>query len=341
MSEQSRQLSLVDKARQQLAEATSIDEVKEIRDRAEALREYAKVAGLGLEAQNHAAEVKICAERRAGEMLAENVQRGGDRKSKFHDGTLKLTEIGVDKKQSHRWQRIAGIPEDIFQRHIRTTLDMNKELTSASLQSLAKSLIKEAKQEEAQEADDSANVESDLLALCESGKKFRTIYADPPWQYGNQVTRASTNNHYRTMTVDEIAALPIHLLADNEAHLHLWTTNGFLFDAKQVIEAWGFEYKSCFVWVKPQMGIGNYWRVSHEFMLLGVRGGLGFRDKAQKSWIEEKRTRHSQKPESVRYIIEKVSEPPYLELFGRQASCGWTTWGNQVDRDIQEVLCGE
>src|SRR6202030_3050025 len=86
-----------------------------------------------------------------------------------------------------------------------------------------------------------------------------------------------------------------------------------------------------FVWVKPQMGIGNYWRVSHEFMLLGIRGGLQFRNHSFKSWASLDRKGHSAKPEEVRRMIEKTSPGAYLELFGRNLVEGWTVWGNQID----------
>jgi N6-adenosine-specific RNA methylase IME4 len=174
----------------------------------------------------------------------------------------------------------------------------------------------------------------DLSALSQRGDRFGTIYADPPWLYGNQGTRAATGNHYGGMTVEEIAALPIRELAADNAHLHLWTTNAFLFDCKAIMEAWGFEYKSCFVWVKPQMGLGNYWRLSHEFMLFGVRGSAPFRARDQKSWLECARGKHSAKPEQVRQMIEKVSPGPYLELFGRSTAQGWTVWGNQIERNL-------
>ena len=174
----------------------------------------------------------------------------------------------------------------------------------------------------------------DLDRLIKSGKKFPTIYADPPWKYSNQGTRSATNNHYDTMTVQELTELPISKLVEENAHLHLWTTNAFLFDAKKIIEAWGFEYKSCFVWVKPQMGIGNYWRVSHEFMFFGIKGKQPFLNRAQKSWKEINRTKHSQKPEEVARAIELVSPAPYLELFGRRVREGWTVWGNEIERDL-------
>ena len=102
----------------------------------------------------------------------------------------------------------------------------------------------------------------DLESLIDSGKRYSTILADPPWAYSNQATRAATDNHYETMPLDDICALPITDIVSDNAHLHLWTTNAFLFDAKRVMESWGFEYKSVFIWIKPSMGIGNYWRVS-------------------------------------------------------------------------------
>lgn len=174
---------------------------------------------------------------------------------------------------------------------------------------------------------------SDLEAV---GRKFGCIYADPPWVYGNQGTRAATGNHYGGMSVDEICELPVASLAADVAHLHLWTTNGFLPDAFRVMAAWGFEYKSCFVWVKPQMGIGNYWRVSHEFMLLGTRGSCPFADKSLKSWAALDRRKHSAKPDEIRRMIEKASPGPRLELFARRLSPGWVSWGNEIERTMFE-----
>ena len=163
---------------------------------------------------------------------------------------------------------------------------------------------------------------------------FGTIYADPPWLYGNQGTRGSTENHYGGLTVEEIAALPVRQRAAENAHLHLWTTNAFLFESRTIMEAWGFTYKSCFVWVKPQMGMGNYWRVSHEFLLFGIRGNAPFGDRGLMSWLEAERGKHSAKPDQVRSLIERASPGPYLELFGRRAVHGWAVWGNEVERDL-------
>lgn len=185
------------------------------------------------------------------------------------------------------------------------------------------------KVEQVEEVGD-CEVVGSLDDLIAEGRTFGTIYADPPWQYGNQATRASTNNHYDTMPIAEIKALPIGKLAAEKSHLHLWTTNGFLQEALHLMGVWGFEFKSTFIWVKPQMGIGNYWRNSHEIMLLGVKGGLVFQDHGLMSWLNADRTEHSAKPGQVSRMIELASPGPRLELFSRTKMSGWTVWGNQI-----------
>lgn len=175
----------------------------------------------------------------------------------------------------------------------------------------------------------------DLHALVRRGAKFGAIYADPPWLYDNQATRAATGNHYGGLTVDELCSLPVRELAADDAHLHLWTTNAFLFDCGRIFESWGFEFRSTFVWVKPQMGIGNYWRNSHEFLLTGIRGDAKrFNDRTLKSWLECDRSKHSEKPFIVRDYIRRASPGPYLEMFARTPADGWTCWGNEIERGL-------
>ena len=138
------------------------------------------------------------------------------------------------------------------------------------------------------------------------------------------------------MSVQEICNEPVKDLVTENAHLHLWTTNAFLCEAFEVIRAWGFRYKSCLIWIKPQLGMGNYWRVSHEYLLLGIRGSLPFNDRRIRSWQLARRTIHSRKPYLFRGLIEQVSPGPYLELYGREElpNSGWTVYGNQVERRL-------
>jgi N6-adenosine-specific RNA methylase IME4 len=234
--------------------------------------------------------------------------------------------------------RVAGVSHDTIHKAkviaAQATEPVKEKLRSG--ETSINAVYKDLKREERQKAiirvaTPSGVCRTSLQSLVDEGQKFGCVYADPPWQYGNQATRAATDNHYPTMAVDDICALPVAELAGDNAHLHLWTTNAFLFDAKRVMEAWGFEYKSVMVWVKPQMGIGNYWRVSHEFLLLGIRGSAPFGDRGIKSWLEADRTRHSAKPQEFRSLIERVSTGPFLEMFAREPVKGWTVWGNQID----------
>jgi len=173
--------------------------------------------------------------------------------------------------------------------------------------------------------------------------KFSTFVADPPWRYGNTSTRGAAEDHYDTMSIEELCALsvvPDH--AADEAHLYLWTTAGHLPEAFKVMEAWGFEYKTYLVWVKPQMGMGNYFRVSTELVLFGIRGGMRTQRRDMKNYFESKRGQHSKKPSKFLDMVQSASPGPYMELFSRcyadqmltgcecsKCRLGWTVWGNQ------------
>ena len=328
------QLVCLEAACKQLAEARSIEEVEEIRDAAQAMTHYYRQRGYGLAAINDAAEVKIRAERRMGELLAENVSQG---RPSIKKGSKMLPFLpdDVSKTNSSRWQRIAKIPDPVFEGHISDVRSKEQELTTVGVLRLAKELRQPGKQGKPPLVN-GCKVEH-LQVLVDDGEKFGTIYADPPWSYSNQATRASTDNHYQTMTVDDICGLPVKDLADDNAHLHLWTTNAFLRDSFRVMEAWGFTYQGVFVWCKSKMGIGNCWRVSHEFLMLGIRGEpRRFCKGAQNlmSWAVLPRDRHSSKPGKVRAWIEKASPGPYLELFARHIFDNWTVWGNEITEEL-------
>ena len=191
----------------------------------------------------------------------------------------------------------------------------------------------------AQDADDNVPVEPPPPIEG----KFSTFVADPPWQYGNTSTRGAAENHYGTMTIEELCDLdvvPNH--AAEQAHLYLWTTAGHLPQAFDVMAAWGFEYKTYLVWVKPQMGMGNYFRVSTELVLFGIRGGMRTQARDIKNYFNAPRGKHSAKPSMFHDLVAKASPGPYMELFSRcrademltgcmcsKCRLGWTVWGNQ------------
>jgi N6-adenosine-specific RNA methylase IME4 len=186
-------------------------------------------------------------------------------------------------------------------------------------------------------------------ALVIPDGRFSTFVADPPWQYGNTSTRGSAEDHYRTMTIEQLCVYDcegaglVRDLAAPQAHLYLWTTAGHLPQAFEVMEAWGFDYKTYLVWCKPQMGMGNYFRVSTELVLFGVRGGMRTRALDMMNWFEARRGQHSAKPLCFYDLVRKASPGPYAECFSRcvaadtlDGTCtcskcrlGWTTFGDQ------------
>lgn len=157
---------------------------------------------------------------------------------------------------------------------------------------------------------------------------FTTIVADPPWRYDNVATRGAAEDHYPTMTIEELCALEVPA-ADN-AHLYLWTTNGFLREAFDVMDAWGFTYKTTLTWCKPQIGMGNWFRNTTEHVLFGVRGKLPTNVNNKPTHFVADRTRHSQKPDSFYDLVQLASPGPYFEMFARRRRFGWHVWGNEA-----------
>lgn len=331
-------LAWLDRATEAIDRIATIGEAKELADKAAALRIYAAKQKWSQRERHRVAEIEVRAGVRMGELLATTPLHKGasePKETRFQIGTA-LADIGVTKKESHVAQRAASVDRGKVDLYIRRCAETE---TMPRLSAVAKIAKRDEVAERVNKNTDTTGVCESVETLSETGAQFGCVYADPPWSYSNQATRASTDNHYHTMTVDEICALPVSKVAATQSHLHLWTTNAFLFDAKRVMDAWGFQYKSVFVWCKPQMGIGNYWRVSHEFLLLGVRGSTTFPagQKNLRSWAELSRGRHSAKPEQVRKWIEKASPGPRLELFARHQHNGWTVIGNQIERSLYEV----
>lgn len=157
---------------------------------------------------------------------------------------------------------------------------------------------------------------------------FSTIVADPPWRYDNVATRGAAEDHYPTMSIEELVGLAVP--ADDNAHLYLWVTNGFIREGFELVEAWGFTYKTILTWCKPQIGMGNYFRNSTEHVLFGVRGQLATLRNDVPTWFTANRTKHSAKPESFYDLVERSSPGPFLEMFARRRRMGWHTWGNEA-----------
>lgn len=166
--------------------------------------------------------------------------------------------------------------------------------------------------------------------------KYQTIYVDPPWPEsgGGQIKRGA-DRHYRLMSIKEISALRVEELANENCHLYLWSTNNYLGAAFKIMSAWGFEYKTLITWGKNRIGLGQYFRGATEHCLFGTRGMLPYKTvegkRAQgQTIIYAPRKKHSEKPEEMRRMIERVSYGPRIELFARKASLGWDVWGDEA-----------
>ena len=130
------------------------------------------------------------------------------------------------------------------------------------------------------------------------------------------------------MPIDEIESLPIGDIADNNCHLYLWVTNRSLPKAFRLIEAWGFRYITCLTWVKPSIGMGNYFRGSTEQVLFAVKGSQPLKRKDVGTHFEAPRGKaHSAKPDEFYKLVESCSYGPYIDIFGRKGRKGWSVWG--------------
>lgn len=184
----------------------------------------------------------------------------------------------------------------------------------------------------------------DLLQFI-GGNKFSTILADPPWQFENRTGKVAPEHkrlsRYPTMSLKEIMELPVKKAAADTAHLYLWVPNALLAEGLQVMEAWGFKYKTNIVWYKIRKdggpdgrGVGFYFRNVTELILFGTKGKNARTldpGRSQTNIISTRKREHSRKPDEQYDIIEKCSWGPYLEMFSRGNRDNWACWGNQTE----------
>lgn len=183
------------------------------------------------------------------------------------------------------------------------------------------------------------------------GKKYNTIYADPPWQFQNRTGKVAPENkrlmRYETITTQEICQLPVSEIAAEKAHLYLWVPNALLPDGLKVMDAWGFEYKSNLIWEKVRKdgmpdgrGVGFYFRNVTEMLLFGIKKkSMPNRTlqpaRSQVNLLRAAKREHSRKPDEIIPIIEACSQEPRIELFARGIRDGWDVWGNQATADYE------
>lgn len=182
-----------------------------------------------------------------------------------------------------------------------------------------------------------------------NGKKYRTIYADPPWQFQNRTGKVAPEHkrlsRYPTMKLDDIKSLPVGQVADKKSHLYLWVPNALLPEGLEVMKAWGFEYKTNLIWEKVRKdgepdgrGVGFYFRNVTEILLFGIKGDNNRTldpGRSQVNLLRTMKREHSRKPDEFVPLIEKCSSGPYLEVFARGKRALWDMWGNQAFDDYE------
>ena len=187
-------------------------------------------------------------------------------------------------------------------------------------------------------------------------KFYKTVYADPPWsEIGGGAIKRGADRHYNVMRTKDICRVPVWDITSVNCHLYLWVTNNYFQDGLKVMDAWGFRYVTMITWVKAEKdlydnyklqnpGLGQYYRGLTEHCLFCVKGRLPYKTKDGKrqqgctALLAPRTKKHSQKPEEMRDMIERVSYPPYVELFARKPSPGWDVWGNEVES--ADILTG-
>lgn len=329
------QLIRYDAAKKALAAAATVDEAKDIADKALALQAYAKQAK-DTELEKQAAKIRLRAKRRIGELskALEVAPSGRAAVSLPNVGKSKseaLKEAGLSKSEAHRCEQVAAVPEEEFETYLAKCDQASR---VASSDELTKRVTKKVARAEKLEKIAEKN------AALPVGEKYNVIYADPPWQYRNVVSEdRRLENHYPTMPLADICALPVRDIAADDSILFLWATITELPGALEVMKAWGFEYRSHAVWIKPSIGIGFWFRAQHELLLVGVRGSMPtpIESARRSSVIEAPVAAHSEKPECVAELIEacygdlsRPGRPACIELFARKPRDDrWAVWGNQ------------
>jgi len=323
-----------DTMRTAVAECHSVDEITLIRNKAEAYRYALKQAKESPEVIRKAEEIKLRAERRAGELLKETPKAKGGQPYQSTGNkvqpveTSTLEEIGITKNQSSKWQKIASIPEEKFENF----LSVQKELSTSGI-------IKEIRKEERKAAVEKQIKEIEEGEIKTPTGNFDVIVIDPPWDYSekggfNYKQHDIEGNRggvdYSTMSMYEIQN--IGLPTKKDCVVFLWTTHAFIRDAFTLLDNWDFQYKATLVWDKMKMGIGRTIRLQCEFCLIGTKGKPVISGSSERDIITESRRQHSRKPDAFYEMVDRMCYGRKLDYFSRENRNGWSSYGAESNK---------
>lgn len=358
----STELALFSVAKEALAEAVKVDEVKDVRDQAERIRLYGQQANDRTIIAD-ATEIIMRAERRLGELLRSahqtgqlgigrpsrsNVEEGQEAPAEEEAETVEvvrpqrvtLKEAGISKKLSTRSQKFAAVDETAFEAALRTARD--KILAGGAV---VVNPLKDLSTAEKKSRRAAREIELGAKQMALPEARFGVIYADPEWKFETYSEETgmdrSADNHYPTSSLDAIKSRDVGSLAADDCVLFLWATVPMLPEALEVMAAWGFEYKSNFDWRKDRVGTGYWNRNRHEHLLIGTRGRIPAPAMGEQfdSSIEAPVGEHSVKPEIFYEIIEAYFPTlPKIELNARVARPGWVRWGYEAPEETQDPV---
>jgi N6-adenosine-specific RNA methylase IME4 len=323
----------VEAARELLAKSKSVDEVRDIADKAAAVAAYLRVKNASTESQNDAAEIRLRAERRLGELLSETPKAKGPRlKGRTVGGPLvqppkdeppTLADQGIKKGDAAKWQKLAKIPEKKFETLVEETKAKGQRLTTSAP-------LKMLRQEE------KAKKAAELRAkpIPQAAGRFDVIVIDPPWMHDKRAEDVTQRGQgdYPRMTLEEIKALPVADRAEENCILWCWVTNQHMRQAFECLDAWGFVEKSILTWGKDHFGNGDWLRGQTEHCILAVKGSPIVTLTNQSTLLEGEKREHSRKPETFYELVESLCPGTKLEMFAQTPREGWAAWGSDAQK---------
>lgn len=317
------QLQKIDQARQALIEARSIEDVKELRDKAQVIHQFAKRRNYSREVQDYAAEFVIDAEIKMGNMLKETPKhkpgRIGRYRSEKSTDMPKLSELGISKNESSKFQYMAKNKKEINDK-IEQTKKSGKQIVNTKI-------VTDTKRDQLKKQ------QSENRPIEIPKEKFQTIVIDPPWPV-QKILRDTRPNQdltldYPTMTLEQIGDFPLREMAFKNCHVYLWTTHKFLPDAFDLFEIWGIKYQCLLTWVKNVGFTPFSWMYSTEHVLFGAIGSLELLVKGKRLDFQAKVREHSRKPDEFYDLVRIVSPEPRIDVFSTEKRGGFEQYGNQ------------
>ena len=340
-------LPSIEKARELLTRCRTVQECMKIKALAQAVASVED----GEAAKNEAAAIVLLAKARVGELTAalpktapsekgeRSAKNVGSRPEQTKSGRLEAE--GLSRKEAAECEKISSLQKSgdldrMIKRGATTTaaaVAMHRLQPDQRKQVLGKlgdnSDFRKAVGEVKLAAKRSLAEEIRANPVVTPDGRYQVIVSDPPWKYDSRAedTTHRGKNLYPDMTVEEICALPVASLAQDDCVLWLWTTNAFMRSAYQCLDAWGFKEKTILTWDKEIMGLGDWLRNSTEHCILAVKGRPVVSLTNQVTLIRERRREHSRKPDAFYTMVNALCPGSKLDMFSRTSRDGWASWG--------------